>query len=102
MQRLDTRQADFDARLDALTAWQEELDQSVSDTVTAVLADVASRGDAAVLEYTARFDALHAASVAELEVSQQRQAAALERIDPEHREALEYAARRVRSYHEHQ
>lgn len=102
MQRLDTRQADFDARLDALTAWQEELDQSVNDTVTAVLADVASRGDAAVLEYTARFDRLHAASVAELEVSQQQQAAALARIDREHREALEYAAQRVRSYHEHQ
>ena len=102
MQRLDTRQADFDARLDALTAWQEELDQSVNDTVTAVLADVASRGDAAVLEYTARFDSLHAASVAELEVSQQRQLAALQRIGREHREALEYAAQRVRSYHEHQ
>jgi histidinol dehydrogenase len=102
MQRLDTRAADFDTRLEALTHWQEELDQSVTETVTAIIADVASRGDAALLEYTARFDRLQAATVAELEVSHQRQAAALETIDAQHREALEYAAERVRSYHQHQ
>ena len=54
MQRLDTRAADFDTRLDALTHWQEQLDQSVTETVTAIIADVASRGDTALLEYTAR------------------------------------------------
>ena len=102
MQRLDTRAADFDTRLDALTHWQEQLDQSVTETVTAIIADVASRGDTALLEYTARFDRLQAATVAELEVSHQRQAAALEAIDAQHREALEYAAERVRSYHQHQ
>ena len=102
MQRLDTRAADFDAQLEALTHWQEELDQAVTETVTAVIADIASRGDAALLEYTARFDRLQVASVAELEVSQQRQAAALESIDAQHRAALEYAAGRVRSYHQHQ
>ena len=102
MQRLDTRAADFDTRLDALTHWQEQLDQSVTETVTAIIADVASRGDAALLEYTARFDRLPVAAVAELEVSHQRQAAALETIDAQHREALEYAAERVRSYHQHQ
>ena len=102
MQRLDTRAADFDTRLDALTHWQEQLDQSVTETVTAIIADVASRGDAALLEYTARFDRLPVAAVAELEVSHQRQAAALEAIDAQHREALEYAAERVRSYHQHQ
>lgn len=102
MQRLDTRAADFDTRLEALTHWQEELDQSVTETVTAIIADIASRGDAALLEYTARFDRLQVATVAELEVSHQRQAAALETIDAQHREALEYAAERVRSYHQHQ
>src|SRR5210317_284052 len=102
MQRLDTRAADFDTRLEALTHWQEQLDQSVTETVTAIIADVASRGDAALLEYTSRFDRLQAATVAELEVSHQRQAAALETIDAQHREALEYAAERVRSYHQHQ
>ena len=102
MQRLDTRQADFADRLEQLTRWQEGLDQSVAEAVTAIIADVSRRGDAAVLEYTARFDQLQAASVAELEISREQQAAALHSIDPVHRQALEYAAGRVRSYHEHQ
>lgn len=102
MQRLDTTQADFDVRLQQLTAWQEDLDQAVTATVTAIVDDVARRGDTAVLEYTARFDGLEASSVAELEISQQRLAVALDSIEPAQREALEYAAARVRSYHEHQ
>jgi histidinol dehydrogenase len=102
MRRLDTRQADFSARLEELTAWQEELDQSVNQTVTEVLAEIARRGDVALLEYTARFDRLQAESVAELEVSRERQLAALEGIELAHRQALEYAAGRIRAYHEHQ
>ena len=102
MQRLDTTQADFEARLAQLTAWQEDMDPSISELVAAIIADVSRRGDAAVLEYTARFDQLQVAAVAELEVSRDRQAAALGNIDPVHRQALEYAANRVRSYHEHQ
>jgi len=102
MRRLDTREAGFSEQLAAVTAWQDELDQDVNRTVADVLADIASRGDAALLDYTARFDKLEAASVAELEVSSDRQAAALERIATDHRVALERAADRVRSYHEHQ
>jgi histidinol dehydrogenase len=102
MRRLDTREAGFSEQLVAVTAWQDELDQDVNRTVADVLADIARRGDAALLDYTARFDKLEAASVAELEVSSDRQAAALERIATDHRVALERAAERVRSYHEHQ
>jgi histidinol dehydrogenase len=102
MRRLDTREAGFSEQLAAVTAWQDELDQDVNRTVADVLADIASRGDAALLDYTARFDKLEAASVAELEVSSDRQAAALERIATDHRVALERAADRVRGYHEHQ
>jgi len=102
MQRLDTGQADFGTRLEQLTAWQEDLDQATTETVTAIIADVTRRGDAALLEYTERFDQLSASSVAELEVSRERQAAALANIDEVHRQSLEYAADRVRSYHEHQ
>ena len=100
--RLDTRDPDFDARLERLTRWEEGEDRAVTDAVAAIIADVARRGDAALLEYTARFDGLQAGSVAELEIPQQRLAAALERIDPSQREALEHAADRVRGYHEHQ
>jgi len=102
MQRLDTTQADFEARLAQLTAWQEGMDPSISELVATIIADVSRRGDVAVLEYTARYDQLRVAAVAELEISRDRQAAALGNIDPVHRQALEYAANRVRSYHEHQ
>lgn len=102
MQRLDSRQADFAARLQQLTAWEEQLDQEVNATVAGIIADIAVRGDAALLDYTARFDRLQAAAVADLEISPERMTQALEAIDPAQREALEQAASRVRSYHEHQ
>ncbi len=102
MQRLDTSQADFDRRLEQLTDWQESLDREVTASVTAIVADVAGRGDPAVLEYTARYDRLEVGSVAELEVSRKRLDMALQRIEPKHRDALEYAADRIRRYHGHQ
>lgn len=102
LQRLDSSSVDFFAELKRLTAWQEELDHEVSATVAGILADVAARGDVAVLEYTARFDQLDAVSVDDLEVPQQRLQSALENLDPKQREALQAAADRVRSYHEHQ
>ena len=102
MRRLDTSHPDFERQLQQLTAWQEDLDREVAQTVSAIIADVAGRGDAAVLEYTARFDGLDAGSMAELELAPGRLLAALERIAPEQRQALEYAATRIRSFHEHQ
>ena len=102
MQRLDTDQADFSSRLAQLTEWHTELGREVSSTVEQILADVAARGDSALLEYTERFDRLPAASVAELEVPPARLAQALDAIADEHREALEFAAARIRSYHQHQ
>ena len=70
--------------------------------MAAIIADVRQRGDAAVLEYSARFDGVNAASVAELELSRDQLAAALAAITPEQRRALEVAAERVRSYHQRQ
>ena len=102
MQQLDSSQDDFSERLEQLTAWQEELDHEVNDTVRQVLADISARGDEALLEYTARFDGVTVDSVARLEVSQARMVEALEAIEPAHREALQFAARRIREYHQHQ
>ena len=102
MRRLDTTSADFDSSLTQLTAWEEASDLAVNQTVAAIIADIGKRGDEALLEYTARFDELAADSVAQLEVSRERQRRALERIEPGQREALEYAAQRVRSFHQHQ
>src|SRR6185295_10013603 len=67
-----------------------------------ILADVQSRGDAAVLEYTKRFDGVDVSSVSALEISQAELQAALASIPAKQRVALEAAARRVRSYHERQ
>ncbi|WP_027950696.1 histidinol dehydrogenase [Haliea salexigens] len=102
MQRLDTRSADFVQRLEALTAWEEGLDASVEAAVAEIIAAVRQRGDAALLEYTARFDDRSLSSAAQLEVSPQRLQEALATIPAPQREALEQAAARVRSYHEHQ
>jgi histidinol dehydrogenase len=102
MRQLDTTQPDFQEQLDALTAWQEDLDRDVNTVVENIVADVASRGDAALLEYTGRFDQLSVADVAELEVSAARLQQALDAIEPEQRAALELAAQRIVAYHEHQ
>lgn len=102
MQRLATTDADFAARLAALTEWEAGLDAAVEQTVAGILADVRARGDAALLDYTARFDRLQLAEAAALEISRERIDAALLAIPAAQREALEQAAIRVRSYHEHQ
>jgi histidinol dehydrogenase len=102
MRRLDSSQSDFGERLAQLSERQGDVDRQLEQTVAAIIDDVARRGDEAVLEYTARFDKLQAASVAELEVPAERLVSALECIDPARREALEFAAERVRSYHQHQ
>jgi histidinol dehydrogenase len=101
VRRLSTVQPDFEAQFAALK-WSAQTDASTDATVAAIIADVRQRGDAAVLEYSARFDGVNAASVAALELSRDQLAAALAAITPEQRRALEVAAERVRSYHERQ
>ncbi len=100
--RLDTRDNDFTERLNALTAWSEERDEEVGERVRAILRDVAKRGDAAVVEYTNRFDRRDAATLADLTVERDQLEAALARLPAEQRDALQAAAERVRDYHERQ
>ena len=102
MRRLSTGQADFEARLAELLAFEAAQDPQVDAAVAAILADVKVRGDAAVLEYTARFDQVTARSLAELEIPRSELQAALARIPAARRTALETAAARVRDYHQRQ
>ncbi|MFT4822342.1 MAG: histidinol dehydrogenase [Halioglobus sp.] len=102
IQRLDTSEPQFFDQLAELTNWHEAMDAGVESVVDEIIADVIARGDAAVLEYTARFDRVCENSVAALEVSAERMLQALEAIEPREREALEQAAARIRSFHEHQ
>ena len=102
IRRLDSRDPGFTAALDGLLAWEGVADDAVQQTVRTVVADVRARGDAALLEYSARFDRLPATSVAELEVDPAQLAAALAAIDPQLRADLALAAARLRTYAEHQ
>jgi histidinol dehydrogenase len=99
LRRLDTADAGFEAGFARLRHWSAEADEAIEARVAAILADVQRRGDAAVLEYTARFDDLQAASMRELELTPADLDAALDAITPAQRRALEDAAARVRAYH---
>ena len=102
IKRLTTSQADFTTTLDHLLAFEGAQDAAIERTVMDILSAVKARGDAAVLEYTQRFDRLTAASMQELELPQARLQQALSSLPSEQRIALEEAARRVRVFHEKQ
>ena len=100
--RLSTTDADFEAQFKARLHWSADTDAAIEQRVADILADVQQRGDAAVLDYTARFDGLNADSVSALELTQAELKAAFDAIPEAQRQALEFAAARVRSYHEAQ
>ncbi len=100
--RLATFDSSFEADFSARLHWSAEQDAAIEERVAAILADVQARGDAAVLEYTRRFDGVQAASVAQLELTQAELKAAYDGLPAEQRAALAAAAARVRSYHEAQ
>jgi histidinol dehydrogenase len=102
IRHLDTSASHFAAEFERVLHWSAETDGAIEERVASILADVQQRGDAAVLEYTRRFDGLDAASVASLEIGHTELQAALASITPAQRSALELAAHRVRDYHQRQ
>jgi histidinol dehydrogenase len=102
VRRLATTQPDFDARLAELLAFEAAQDPAVESAVAGILADVKARGDAALLEYTRRYDRTQCDSVAALEVPRAELKAAGRRIAGATRKALEAAVKRVRAYHRKQ
>jgi histidinol dehydrogenase len=99
---LSTASADFEQNFKAKLAWSADTDAAIETRVAEILHDVQARGDAAVLEYTQRFDGLSVAGVPELELTQAQFKAAFEAITEAQRSALQQAAERIRSYHEAQ
>lgn len=99
--RLAHTDADFETRLSAILERSEGADPAIEKAARDIIADVRSRGDAALLEYTNRFDRRDA-TLDDLEIPQASLTAALEELAPELRTALEDAAGRVRRYHERQ
>ncbi len=102
IKRLSTVDDGFWPALEEVLSWDSISDATVAETVRNVIADVRSRGDAALVEYTNRFDRLNATGMAELEISLERTKAAYDALPAEQRESLEFSAERVRLYHEHQ
>ena len=100
--RLSTRQADFGARLSKLLAFEETADDKLEAIVASILADVKKRGDAAVLEYTRKFDRLTLAEAAAMELPKSELKAAFDGLPVDQKSALEQAAQRVTSYHKKQ
>jgi histidinol dehydrogenase len=102
LRKLDTRAPGFDAALEKLIAFEAAQDPAIDATVAAIIADVRARGDAAVLDYTRRFDRLAVARVADLAIDRAAMRAACDALPEDQRSALEIAARRIRDFHERQ
>ncbi|WP_028486080.1 histidinol dehydrogenase [Thiomicrorhabdus chilensis] len=102
IRRLSANAAGFREELDTLLAWETVSNDSVNDIVKEVVNNVRTQGDAALLEYTERFDRLALKSGAELEIPMERIQKALQTIPAEQREALELSAERVKAYHQKQ
>ena len=102
IKRLTTQSADFWPQLEQLLAWESVSDTAVAKTVEGILADVRQRGDAAVIDYTQRFDRLQVSGMPELEIAPARLNEALQRIPAATRAALETAVERLHAYHQHQ
>jgi len=100
--RLSTTDASFEAQFQARLHWSADTDTEIVQRVAGILDDVQRRGDAAVLDYSARFDGLQVASVTELELSQADFRAAYDALPQVQRQALQASADRVRRYHEAQ
>ncbi len=102
IKRLDSRDDGFAGVLRQLLAFEAAEDAQIEQAVAGILQDVRQRGDAAVLEYTSKFDRLPVNDMAELEIAAADCQAALDALDPTRRQALEQAAHRVRIYHDRQ
>src|SRR5665647_518365 len=102
IRQLSSRAAGFDEELTRLLAFEETADEKLEATVAGILADVRKRGDAAVLEYTRKFDRLPLADAAAMELSRDELRIAFGGLPSEQRSALEQAAQRVTDYHKKQ
>lgn len=102
IKRFNTTDSDFNEKLDKLLAFENAQDDAVDATVSGILTDIRSRKDAALIEYTNRFDRLAVTSAEQLELTPEQLQQSLDRLPATERNALQQAAERVRSYHEKQ
>ncbi|MBU1235755.1 MAG: histidinol dehydrogenase [Gammaproteobacteria bacterium] len=102
IRRLSSRQPEFLSTLDALLHFDNSTDEAIERTVAEVLSNVRMLGDAAVLDYTRRFDRLDVTGMADLELGKDLLKAAFDGLPVAQSQSLRDAAERVRGYHERQ
>ena len=102
IRKLSTTDVDFDAQLEQLLAWESVSDDTVNDVVKQVIADIRSRGDLALMDFTNRFDGWEAKAPSDLAIPVERLKQAWEGLSAEQQQALQHAADRVKAYAEHQ
>jgi histidinol dehydrogenase len=102
IRQLSTTDKDFQQQLDALLAWESVSDTAVNDTVNEIIRDIRAKGDAALVDFTNRFDRWQAQSAADLEIPLSRLEQAWNAIPADQQAALELSANRIRAYAEHQ
>ncbi|PTY38872.1 histidinol dehydrogenase [Saccharospirillum sp. MSK14-1] len=102
LRRLDAQSPEFSAQLDQLLAWESVSDTQVQQRVADIIADIRARGDAALLELTARFDRFEVNSIHQLMLGADAIQAGFDRLPEAQQDALKTAAERVESYHQHQ
>ncbi len=102
IKRLSTLEKDFEAQFSTLVARDASVDPEITRRAEAIVQDVAKRGDEAVLEYTNRFDRLNLQTMQDAIVTREEMLKALETLPEDQRKALETAAERIRTFHEHQ
>ncbi|RTL55004.1 MAG: histidinol dehydrogenase [Rhodocyclaceae bacterium] len=102
IRRMSTREPEFLSALDQLLAFDDSTDEAIEKSVAEIIANVRRLGDAAVLDYTRRFDGREVAAMVELELPKDELAAAFAGLPDDQKQALQTAAERVRGYHERQ
>jgi len=102
VRRLDATAPGFERELAAVIAFESAQDAAIDAAVAAIVGDVRARGDAALLEYTAKLDRFSVSLASELEIPAREMRVAFEALPSAQRAALETAAARIRAYHTHQ
>ena len=100
--RLHTQDASFPTRFENWLCSSPAAEQDVTRSVAKIIEAVRAQGDAAILEFTKRYDHISARCVSDLEITESQVQEALQAISDEQREALDTAATRIRNYAEHQ
>ncbi|HEC05045.1 MAG TPA: histidinol dehydrogenase, partial [Thiothrix sp.] len=102
IKELNKQEDNFWQEMETLLAWESVSDASVLNTVNDIIADIRKRGDAALVDFTNRFDRMSVEDISALEISAETLETSVKKITEAQKQALEFAAERIKSYAQHQ